>query len=236
MVGMSLMSRDAVLAALAECDALGRETFLKRYGYGYSRRYPLIHNGRVYDSKAIVGVAYGKQHGTPLRAESFSGGLTTVVPTLRRLGFAIDMATPLISRIDVGVTYDRRRVFDAIDSKYQGARISSGDLPLALVCSKRGVETSHPSVAGAACGLCRCGGQGSLRKVVLADRNAGIARSVNSRRDILLFEDFGDRGVRFAGLFECVSARMLGGRGKLEAIRKLVVLDLVRKDSSLASC
>jgi hypothetical protein len=75
-----LTSRDAVLAAIAECDARGRETFLEQYGYKYSRLYPLKYNGRVYDSKAIVGVAYGKQHGTALKASEFSGGLATSSP------------------------------------------------------------------------------------------------------------------------------------------------------------
>jgi 5-methylcytosine-specific restriction protein A len=52
-----LTSSDAVVAALAECDALGRDVFLKQYGYKYSRLYPVRYQGRVYDSKAIAGVA-----------------------------------------------------------------------------------------------------------------------------------------------------------------------------------
>ena len=50
-----LTSSDAVIDAMAECDRLGREVFLKNYGYKYSRLYPLQHNGNTYDSKAIVG-------------------------------------------------------------------------------------------------------------------------------------------------------------------------------------
>ena len=46
-----------------EFEALGREAFLLRYGYGKSRDF-LVRNPRtsgLCDSKAIVGVAYGKQ-------------------------------------------------------------------------------------------------------------------------------------------------------------------------------
>ena len=63
--------------AIAECDALTRDVFLKKYRYKRSRLYPLKYRGRTYDSKAIVGVAYGKRHGTPLKAGEFSGGLAT---------------------------------------------------------------------------------------------------------------------------------------------------------------
>ena len=61
-VGLSdLSDRAAVLRAMAEFDDLGRETFLKRYGYGPARSYFVMHKGNQYDSKAIAGVAIGKQ-------------------------------------------------------------------------------------------------------------------------------------------------------------------------------
>jgi hypothetical protein len=67
--------RDAVLAAIHEFDERGKAAFLATYGYEQSRVYFLQHEGQDYDSKAIVGVAYGKQHGTPLKASEFSGGV-----------------------------------------------------------------------------------------------------------------------------------------------------------------
>lgn len=53
-----LTSPDAVRAAMAECDQLGSDKFLKRFGYKHSRLYPLHYGGKTYDSKAIAGVAY----------------------------------------------------------------------------------------------------------------------------------------------------------------------------------
>ncbi len=51
-------SREAVLAAIAECDRLGRDAFLAKYGFGRSRDYVVAHAGGEYDSKALVGAAF----------------------------------------------------------------------------------------------------------------------------------------------------------------------------------
>lgn len=87
----ALTDRSAVLSAIAEYDELGREAFLARYGYSPSRAYFLEHDGKHYDSKAIVGVAVGKQLPTegPLRADQFSGGDATVRAKLESLGFHV---------------------------------------------------------------------------------------------------------------------------------------------------
>lgn len=79
----------AVLKAIGEYDRLGQDAFLKRYGFGKARNFILLHAGRRYDSKAIVGAAYGHQFSEPLKSTDFSGGLATVVPLLGRLGFKV---------------------------------------------------------------------------------------------------------------------------------------------------
>lgn len=84
-----LSSRTAVLKAIAKYDDLGRESFLNKYGFGPAKRYYLLHAGNHYDSKAIVGVAYLLQHKQKLAASDFSGGIKTVVPKLRSLGFHV---------------------------------------------------------------------------------------------------------------------------------------------------
>jgi len=84
-----LTDRRAVLKSIAEYDKLGQATFLKQYGFGKARNFILLHNGHRYDSKAIVGAAYGHQFGTPLTSKDFSGGLATVVPKLGSLGFKV---------------------------------------------------------------------------------------------------------------------------------------------------
>src|SRR6476646_9851534 len=87
----SIERRDSVLAAVGEYDALGREAFLEKYGYGKAEQYYIELDGRRYDSKAIVGAAYGfefPEHGA-LHPNEFSGGASTVEPLLRRLGFEV---------------------------------------------------------------------------------------------------------------------------------------------------
>ena len=86
-----LTDASAVRRAMAEFDELGRDEFLRRYGYGPAKRYFIREDGREYDSKAIAGVAVGFQHPQrgPLRSGEFSGGEGTVKPQLERLGFTI---------------------------------------------------------------------------------------------------------------------------------------------------
>lgn len=86
-----LTDPDAVRQALAEYDELGQEQFLAKYGYGRSKHWIVVHEGRPYDSKAIVGAAHGFQHPSAgsLKPGDFSGGLHTTVPKLRSLGFDV---------------------------------------------------------------------------------------------------------------------------------------------------
>jgi 5-methylcytosine-specific restriction protein A len=85
------ITREAVLAAIAEYDRLGQEEFLNRYGFDRARQYVLVHDGKRYDSKAIVGVAHGfLPEKTVLAASEFSGGKATVGQLLAKLGFTVE--------------------------------------------------------------------------------------------------------------------------------------------------
>src|SRR5690348_2974656 len=83
-----LTSRQAVVDAIDEWDALGRDIFLQKYGYGPAKSYFVQHDGRLYDSKALTGVSVGKQFPVrgPLRNNEFSGG-EGVKQKLQSLGF-----------------------------------------------------------------------------------------------------------------------------------------------------
>jgi hypothetical protein len=91
-VSLGDITREAVLAALAEYDRLGQDESLDTYGFAQAKSYLLIHDGKSYDSKAVVGVAHGFLPGRqPLTAGSFSGGEATVGRKLRRLGFVVQV-------------------------------------------------------------------------------------------------------------------------------------------------
>lgn len=97
------VTREAVLEAVAECDRLGRDRFRRAHGYGRASAYEMIHRRRRYDSKAIVGVAYGYQHGEPLRPEEFSGGVEHSARQLVRLGFAVARGCERLTLDDVAI-------------------------------------------------------------------------------------------------------------------------------------
>lgn len=81
----------AVHAAIDEYEELKPEGFRAKYGYGPARNLFVVRDGKLFDSKAIAGVAVGKQHPErgPLRPEEFSGGDATVRKALERLGFTV---------------------------------------------------------------------------------------------------------------------------------------------------
>lgn len=85
------ITREAVLLAMAEYDKIGREVFLNEYGFRQARTHMVWHEGRSYDSKAIVGAAFGYLPGrpVPLRSNEFYGGQPSIVP-LKREGFSFD--------------------------------------------------------------------------------------------------------------------------------------------------
>lgn len=93
-MALSDIDRAAVLRAIEVFDLLGRDAFLQQHGFGRSRSYFLQHGGRLYDSKAIVGVAHGYlgDDQGPLPATQFSGGEATVAQTLRGLGFEVQVS------------------------------------------------------------------------------------------------------------------------------------------------
>jgi 5-methylcytosine-specific restriction protein A len=83
------ITRESVLKAVAEHDEAGREAFLASYGFGEARSYVLVHNGQVYDLKAIAGVAHKWDQGRALGSSEFSGGKDHAAAWLKRLGFQV---------------------------------------------------------------------------------------------------------------------------------------------------
>lgn len=90
-MSLSEITASSVIAAVEEYDELGKTKFLKKYGFKPAKKYHLRHNGKHYDSKAILGAAQGNlgAGSTPLRAQDFSGGLQQTVQILEKLGFEV---------------------------------------------------------------------------------------------------------------------------------------------------
>lgn len=58
------------------CERLGRERFLKENGFREALERYLLYRDRVYDSKAIAGVAYRLDTGIHFSSTDFTGGRT----------------------------------------------------------------------------------------------------------------------------------------------------------------
>jgi hypothetical protein len=86
-----MQSRTAIVQALDEFDRMGRSAFLAKYGFSDTRRYFVVREGRLYDSKAVVGAAHAHEFPDmgPLTPADFSGGEATVKRKLEGLGFEI---------------------------------------------------------------------------------------------------------------------------------------------------
>lgn len=78
-----------VQRAMQEYNELGGDDFLKRYGFGRATDHLLVHEGREYDSKAILGAALGYATGEPATSEQFNGGRLGAARVLRELGFEV---------------------------------------------------------------------------------------------------------------------------------------------------
>lgn len=95
-MSLSDITAEAVLKAIAEYDELDQDAFLGKYGFQPARSYLLVHGGKRYDSKAVIGAAHGYlPGGKPLKAAEFSGGEATVARRLRRLGFTVQVGDDL---------------------------------------------------------------------------------------------------------------------------------------------
>ena len=88
---------------MAEADEIGERRFLDKYGFGESRRYRIVHEGKNYPSKAILAAAHGYQFPDwgPLTHAEFSGGTQTTAKA-KELGFEISVITD-----DLGVALAR---------------------------------------------------------------------------------------------------------------------------------
>lgn len=89
MATFSSVTQQHILQAIAEYDDRGAENFLGVYGFMPSRGYTLVHEGRTYDSKAILGVAHRYATGRAATADEFHGGASGAAAILRKRGFDV---------------------------------------------------------------------------------------------------------------------------------------------------
>ncbi len=89
MATFSAVSRQHILQAIAEWDSRGGDDFLGVYGFPSSPGAALVHEGRDYDSTAILGVAHRYATGRLATLDEFHAGPQGVADILRRRGFVV---------------------------------------------------------------------------------------------------------------------------------------------------
>jgi hypothetical protein len=140
-----LTSPHAVRQALEEFEQLGRSAFLTKYGFGQAREYFVRSDGKMYDSKAVVGAAYGYQYPDrgPLKAIDFSGGEATVQAKLEELGFEVVVVgneLPAAPSLELEKAFHRRMIEIYKHAKAIGYNASRF---LGMVNDHGGLETAR---------------------------------------------------------------------------------------------
>lgn len=222
-----LTSAEAVREAIAEYDELGRDTFLETYGYRHSRLWPLEFNGRTYDSKAIVGAAFGKQHGTPLKWTEFKGGLDTAISLLNRLGFVARDAAHPAAYLIAGQIYRRKDLLETYGGQLQSGIWTPKEFKAIFIFSgESGKRYGYKDEWSN--GVFVYTGEGQEGDMKFTGGNKAIRDHRAEGKDLFLFADLGKgRGARFEGLFECASWQYRDGKDKNQNTRKIIVFDLV---------
>ena len=223
-----LTSEEAVYAAIERADQLGREQFLANYGFSRSRKYPLYLDGKVYDSKAIAGVAYGLQHSVNVTSRDFSGGEATVVRALRKLGFHAAEATHPALALKFGATYQRRYLLELYGGQMQAGIWTPAEFSVVMLFTGESGHEYGYKDGWTEEGVFRFTGEGQLGDMRFERGNLAIHNHRESGRDLLLFTDLGKgKGVRYEGLFECAEHDVVDGVDRAGAARKVIVFDLV---------
>lgn len=102
-----ITTRQPVLQALEEFDHLGREAFLRKYGFRQSTHLFVKHAGTRYDIKALAGAVHGyaAPDEGPLKNNTFSSG-KPLVDLFRRLDFEVESTSEPTMRDDATALRD----------------------------------------------------------------------------------------------------------------------------------
>lgn len=150
------LTREHVLKAISDLDA-GAE-----HSFGAPTGYEMIHNGRRYAPKAVIGLACRYSIGRILLPEEFSGGEGPGQANfvLRELGFTVSEIVKTEQESQVGKDWSSAEVrllvtdyFDMLQSELLGNDYSKAEhrkllAPRLAGRSKGSIELKHQNVSG----------------------------------------------------------------------------------------
>ncbi|GAA4622560.1 hypothetical protein [Cellulomonas oligotrophica] len=89
MATFSAVTRQHILQAIAEYDTRGRDDFLGVYGFTPSTAATFEHEGRSYESGAVLGVAHRHATGRLATSDEFASSVDAASSILRKRGFEV---------------------------------------------------------------------------------------------------------------------------------------------------
>jgi hypothetical protein len=220
-MSLSDLTRSAILSAIEEHDRIGREEFLRRYGFGTARDYRLLFEGREYDSKAIAGVAhqYTATGAVPMTATEFSGGRNTVKRTLEALGFVVsEPGQVAVPSLTIGRVYAWEELGTAFGFDPQLFQVGGGMLSrpaqnvLLLITHPGGARSFDYEDRWDGNALIYTG-RGKTGDQRLEGPNRDVAEN---RKQLFVFEAAGSRQLQYRGRAVCTGhwlARAPDSRG-----------------------
>ncbi|MDR3456250.1 MAG: hypothetical protein P4N60_02300 [Verrucomicrobiae bacterium] len=113
-----------------------------KHNFADSTRYDLVHEGKRYPPKAILGLAAELAGGRQLGPGDFKGGVgSKCFRVLTTLGFSIQLKAPLLGRFVVGKTYNRRKdIHENYGGQQQGGICTPTDIPAIFLFTGQGGE------------------------------------------------------------------------------------------------
>jgi 5-methylcytosine-specific restriction protein A len=193
------LTRDSILAAINEFDSLGRDEFLKKYGFGKSRGYYIAHGGQLYDSKAIAGVAHGKLGSgfALLKSNEFPGGERTVARQLKSLGFDVSQPSDLNLQgipFEVGVMYRRQSdIHQRFGGQERGGIATPGGVPFIFLFTGESGNQYGYQDGWREEGVFSYTGEGQYGDMQFVRGNKAIREHLRGGKDLLLFETVDSR-------------------------------------------
>jgi 5-methylcytosine-specific restriction protein A len=213
-----------VLDAIRRFDA-GENRF-----FADSIRYDLVHEGRAYPPKAILGLAAERLAGRPLTPADFKGGLESrCFKILNSLGFTVKAKPLTAATFQVGRVYNRRAdIHQPYGGQQQGGICTPAGCGAVFLFTGGSGKIYGYADGWAAEGYFRLFGEGQVGDMQFVAGNRAIRDHVSNWKELLLFENLGKgEGVRFIGNFAYAGHSIEKAPDKNGQTRDAIVFHLV---------
>lgn len=239
-MSFSDITRESVIRVIDEFDHKGKEEFLNEYGFQDAKRYYLLHKGKRYPSKAVVGVAhrYACPELGPLTPDMFSGGKDTVQRKLESLGFQIfvsDLEDQSTLTFERGQVYRRNEIHDKIGGQqYGGISTPKNSNYILLFTGEMGKEFGYAD-GWTEEGLFLYTGEGQVGDMQFSKGNLAIRDHIKNGKDLLVFAYVKPGFVRFVDQMLYTGHRFETRPDKNGVDRQAIIFELTPESQFEAS-